>query len=89
MSALAEFERSSIVAIIRTKTSAEGRSAAYALQSAGITSFEFTTTTPDVFDLIEEFSAISGLTVGVGTACLLYTSPSPRDRTRSRMPSSA
>ena len=29
---------------------------------------------------------------GVGTvadACLLYTSPSPRDRTRSRMPSSA
>ena len=25
----------------------------------------------------------------VSTACLLYTSPSPRDRTRSRMPSSA
>ena len=24
-----------------------------------------------------------------GTDCLLYTSPSPRDRTRSRMPSSA
>ena len=24
-----------------------------------------------------------------GTSCLLYTSPSPRDRTRSRMPSSA
>ena len=24
-----------------------------------------------------------------GTGCLLYTSPSPRDRTRSRMPSSA
>ena len=24
-----------------------------------------------------------------GTICLLYTSPSPRDRTRSRMPSSA
>ena len=24
-----------------------------------------------------------------GTRCLLYTSPSPRDRTRSRMPSSA
>ena len=29
-----------------------------------------------------------GLPVFVGT-CLLYTSPSPRDRTRSRMPSSA
>ena len=26
---------------------------------------------------------------GVGYTCLLYTSPSPRDRTRSRMPSSA
>ena len=26
---------------------------------------------------------------GAGTDCLLYTSPSPRDRTRSRMPSSA
>ena len=25
----------------------------------------------------------------MGTTCLLYTSPSPRDRTRSRMPSSA
>ena len=27
--------------------------------------------------------------LGYGDACLLYTSPSPRDRTRSRMPSSA
>ena len=27
--------------------------------------------------------------VGLSAACLLYTSPSPRDRTRSRMPSSA
>ena len=29
--------------------------------------------------------------IGMGTCglCLLYTSPSPRDRTRSRMPSSA
>ena len=32
-----------------------------------------------------EFEAAGGLTMG----CLLYTSPSPRDRTRSRMPSSA
>ena len=33
-----------------------------------------------------------GETAGVGDpvhTCLLYTSPSPRDRTRSRMPSSA
>ena len=27
--------------------------------------------------------------IGVFCICLLYTSPSPRDRTRSRMPSSA
>ena len=26
---------------------------------------------------------------GIDLICLLYTSPSPRDRTRSRMPSSA
>ena len=30
-----------------------------------------------------------GETAGLGADCLLYTSPSPRDRTRSRMPSSA
>ena len=29
------------------------------------------------------------MTFGVFALCLLYTSPSPRDRTRSRMPSSA
>ena len=29
------------------------------------------------------------LLVGLCCGCLLYTSPSPRDRTRSRMPSSA
>ena len=27
--------------------------------------------------------------IGMANPCLLYTSPSPRDRTRSRMPSSA
>ena len=68
MSALDEIEKSALVAIIRTKTSAEARSSAAALHDAGITCFEFTTTTPDVFDLIEEYSAIKGITVGVGTA---------------------
>ena len=33
-------------------------------------------------------NARTGLRIAGGT-CLLYTSPSPRDRTRSRMPSSA
>ena len=30
-----------------------------------------------------------GICLPIAGACLLYTSPSPRDRTRSRMPSSA
>ena len=34
-------------------------------------------------------SSLKGLMVLLSTICLLYTSPSPRDRTRSRMPSSA
>ena len=35
------------------------------------------------------FAALGGLAAVVVSICLLYTSPSPRDRTRSRMPSSA
>ena len=37
---------------------------------------------------VERFGA-QAQPVAVAQACLLYTSPSPRDRTRSRMPSSA
>ena len=42
----------------------------------------------------DSFNIASGTDVAVGQyrhiqTCLLYTSPSPRDRTRSRMPSSA
>ena len=45
-------------------------------------------------DFVKDSSTlILGLCAGFGAgrtrACLLYTSPSPRDRTRSRMPSSA
>ena len=38
---------------------------------------------------LDELKALSFLPDPVAEACLLYTSPSPRDRTRSRMPSSA
>ena len=37
---------------------------------------------------IPAINGIQGVDASAGT-CLLYTSPSPRDRTRSRMPSSA
>ena len=48
-------------------------------------------TNPSVFEVYSDYeSDANGLyTVTVGVSCLLYTSPSPRDRTRSRMPSSA
>ena len=39
-------------------------------------------------DLPNDFSDLVKLILNLN-GCLLYTSPSPRDRTRSRMPSSA
>ena len=47
----------------------------------------------DVFGVeVDDVAALAWVAGGrraLGDACLLYTSPSPRDRTRSRMPSSA
>ena len=42
-------------------------------------------------DLMKIFveAGVDVIEIGVPFTCLLYTSPSPRDRTRSRMPSSA
>ena len=40
-------------------------------------------------DLILTLFSVMTLPMAVGMACLLYTSPSPRDRSLSRMPSSA
>ena len=42
-----------------------------------------------IIPAVMEFVDIAGLVEGASKGCLLYTSPSPRDRTRSRMPSSA
>ena len=52
--------------------------------------FTLSDETGNVLDSTDQggpFSYISGS--GMVLPCLLYTSPSPRDRTRSRMPSSA
>ena len=45
----------------------------------------------DMHDIdLKEFNEVLAACKGdVFMVCLLYTSPSPRDRTRSRMPSSA
>ena len=43
----------------------------------------------DILDLLNAREKLGSTGLGQGIACLLYTSPSPRDRTRSRMPSSA
>ena len=42
----------------------------------------------DILNMIAERMRIAR-EIGQYKSCLLYTSPSPRDRTRSRMPSSA
>ena len=39
--------------------------------------------------LLSSRGDVSGMSLAQLILCLLYTSPSPRDRTRSRMPSSA
>ena len=39
--------------------------------------------------IIDSAQIIDFVDLNSNTTCLLYTSPSPRDRTRSRMPSSA
>ncbi|MFZ4063829.1 MAG: bifunctional 4-hydroxy-2-oxoglutarate aldolase/2-dehydro-3-deoxy-phosphogluconate aldolase [Candidatus Nanopelagicaceae bacterium] len=59
---------SGLVAIIRTKTADEARTAATALIASGVDVIEFTTTTPAVFDLIEEFASNKDVHVGLGTA---------------------
>ena len=42
-----------------------------------------------VLDALQRLGAASKRSTGETKACLLYTSPSPRDRQKSRMPSSA
>ena len=43
----------------------------------------------DAIDICTPNNTHAEIAIAAAKACLLYTSPSPRDRTRSRMPSSA
>ena len=51
--------------------------------------------TPRLLELIQQFGSVAGYKINAQKSvaflytCLLYTSPSPRDRQKSRMPSSA
>ena len=56
---------------------------------AGTVTVTSGTVTSTVFNGEGPFSRQWAFVSGDNTICLLYTSPSPRDRTRSRMPSSA
>ena len=42
-----------------------------------------------ISELFVKATPLALIAIGLSYCCLLYTSPSPRDRTRSRMPSSA
>ena len=59
---------SGLVAIIRTKTTDQGREFAQEFVAAGVNLIEFTTTTPGVFDLIEEFAGSNNVDIALGTA---------------------
>jgi len=67
MQMLKEFEGCAMIAIVRSDNEIKARELGRALVDAGVGIIEFTTTCPNVFELIEEFSQES-IYVGVGTA---------------------
>lgn len=66
-----ELTSTAIMAIVRTSTSAQARTIGHALADAGVSVIEFTTSCPEVFSIIEEFSGKKNLHVGLGTAMSL------------------
>ena len=67
----------------------------YGLIEQGVYTFKVhpSASKPEISDAVESIWGVTVLKVNTlnrkGKVCLLYTSPSPRDRTRTRMPSSA
>ena len=74
-SALAKFKRPLLA------TSADGVGTKVAIASSGLHS--------NGFSLVRHILSGAGIDYADAAACLLYTSPSPRDLSTSRMPSSA
>ena len=78
-----------VMPVIVIDDSAQAVPLAQALLQGGIRTIEITLRTPAALDAMQAVAkACPEILIGAGT-CLLYTSPSPRDRQKSRMPSSA
>ena len=74
------------IAIVTGASRGLGRGIALILATEGNYSVYATARNADALNKLKEEVVSLG---SQGKICLLYTSPSPRDRTRSRMPSSA
>ena len=57
--------------------------------ASGTSSRHIQSLSEQVLEKFKDNGIINSKIEGTDSSCLLYTSPSPRDRTRSRMPSSA
>ena len=61
-----------------------------AIDASTVTAGDFVASNGTVGTVTEDSSTlVTDAVAGSGYTCLLYTSPSPRDRQKSRMPSSA
>lgn len=63
-----DLRSSAMMAIVRTASFEDAQEIGHALVASKVTVLEFTTTCPNVFDLIEEFSQDAAIHIGVGTA---------------------
>ena len=59
------------------------------MRELGVQAATDTNVAVDRDEIQKEINQLTSEVNRIGNTCLLYTSPSPRDRTRSRMPSSA
>ena len=94
-------QKAPVIPVLVVDDVAHAKPLAETLVAAGLPVLEVTLRTPVALDVIRIMSEVPGSIVGAGTvltaqdvtdvkaACLLYTSPSPRDGLLSRMPSSA
>ena len=76
------------IAIVTGSGKGIGRDAALAIAAEGATVVTVARTQSDLDKTVKMIEDAGGTAISL-SSCLLYTSPSPRDSTSSRMPSSA